>query len=62
MLASRKNLSSDEGDSGSKKFKRGYDDDCGGSGEVGIWLKHRAWSKAVSFVLMRLAGTWLMLL
>jgi hypothetical protein len=47
-------LSSDGGDSGSKKSKRGYD-----GANDGVWLSLRlagVWSQAVGFVLARLAG------
>jgi hypothetical protein len=47
-------LSSEGGDSGSKKRKRGYGGACGG-----IWRSlHLAgvWSQAVGFVLVCLAG------
>jgi hypothetical protein len=50
-------LSSDGGDSGSKKFKRGYDGAYGAA-----WrslLLARICSRAVGFMLMRLAGIWL---
>jgi hypothetical protein len=50
-------LSSDGGDSGSKKCKRGYDGAYGG-----IWRSLRlagVWSQAVGFVLVRLAEIWL---
>jgi hypothetical protein len=49
-------LSSDGGDSGSKKCKRGY-----GRAYRGVWLTLRlvgVWSQAVGFVLVRLAGIW----
>jgi hypothetical protein len=45
-------LSSDGGDSGSKKYKRGYG---------GVWRRLRlaeVWSQAVGF-LLHLAGIWL---
>jgi hypothetical protein len=50
-------LSSDSGDSGSKKFKRGYDAACGG-----VWRSLRlaeVWRQTVGFVLVRLGGIWL---
>jgi hypothetical protein len=50
-------LSSDGGDSGSKKCKRR----CG-STYCGVWRSLRlagVWSQAVGFVLVRLAGIWL---
>jgi hypothetical protein len=50
-------LSSDGGDSGGNKCKRGYG---GAYGEV--WWSLRllgVWSQAVGFVLVRLAGIWL---
>jgi hypothetical protein len=50
-------LSSDGGDSGSKKCKRGFGGVC-----VWVWWSLRlegVWSQAVGFVLVRLAGIWL---
>jgi hypothetical protein len=50
-------LSSDGGDSGSKKCERGY-----GGAYGGVWRSLRlagVWSQAVSFVLERSAGIWL---
>jgi hypothetical protein len=47
-------LSSDGGDSGGKKRKRGHGGDYGG-----VWWSLRlaaVWSKVVDFVLVRLAG------
>jgi hypothetical protein len=43
-------LSSDCGDNGSKKFKRGY------RGGNFFWQKSGDWSQAVCFVLVPLAG------
>jgi hypothetical protein len=44
----------DSGNSGNRKFKRGYGDACGGV----WWSLHFAgvWNQAVSFVLVLLAG------
>jgi hypothetical protein len=51
------NLSSDGGDCGSRKCERGC---CGAYGEVWRCLRLAgAWSQAVGFVLLRLAGIWL---
>jgi hypothetical protein len=50
-------LSSEGGDSGSKKCKRGY-----GDAYDGVWQSLRlagVWSQAVRFVLVLLAGIWL---
>jgi hypothetical protein len=50
-------LISDNGNSGSKKFKSGY-----GGAYGGVWRSLRltgVWSQAVGFVLVRLAGIWL---
>jgi hypothetical protein len=50
-------LSSDGGDPGSKKCKRGYGGACGG-----VWRSLRmagVLSHSVGFVLVRLAGIWL---
>jgi hypothetical protein len=50
-------VSSEGGDSGSKKCKRGY-----GGAHGGVWRSVRlaiVWSQAVGFVLLRLAGIWL---
>jgi hypothetical protein len=50
-------LSSDDGDSGSKEWKRGYYSAYGG-----VWRSLRlagVWSQAVGFVLVSLAGIWL---
>jgi hypothetical protein len=49
--------SSDGGDSGSKKSKRGYSGVYGG-----VWRSLRlagVWNQAVGFMLVRLAGIWL---
>jgi hypothetical protein len=56
-LRKKLKLSSDGGDSGSKKYKRGY-----GGADDGVWQNLRlagVWSQAVGFVLVRLAGIWL---
>jgi hypothetical protein len=50
----RKKLSSGDGDSGGKKFKRGYDGSYGGVGR-GLRLAG-LWSQAVGFVLVCLVG------
>jgi hypothetical protein len=50
-------LSSDSGDSGSKKCRLGYGDACGG-----VWRSLRlggVWSQAVGFVLVRFTSVWL---
>jgi hypothetical protein len=52
------NLSSDGGDSGSKKYKQ----DCGG--DYGIWQSLHlidVWSKVISFMLVHLGEIWLQL-
>jgi hypothetical protein len=53
-------LFSDGGDSGSKKFKRGRWWGLEESAFGRVWsLESGVWSQAVGFVLVRLAGIWL---